>query len=57
MLEIPEWVFEFHGHKCPFMPLGYRLGVFALKAMELDRAKDHDFWIISEMGVRHPQSA
>ena len=56
MLEIPQWVFEFHGHKCPFMPLGYRLGVFALKAMELDRAKDHDFWVISEMGVRHPQT-
>jgi hypothetical protein len=19
----PEWAFEFHGHQCPFMPLGY----------------------------------
>jgi formylmethanofuran dehydrogenase subunit E len=56
MFEFPDWVFEFHGHKCPFMPLGYRMGLFALKAMELDRSKDHDFWIISEMGVRHPQT-
>jgi len=19
----PEWAFEFHGHRCPFMPIGY----------------------------------
>ena len=49
-------VYEFHGHKCPFMPLGCRLGVFDLTAMELDRAKDQDFWVISEMGVRHPKT-
>jgi formylmethanofuran dehydrogenase subunit E len=23
---LPEWVFEFHGHRCPFVPIGYRMG-------------------------------
>ena len=26
---IPEWAWEFHGHRCPFMPLGYRMGKLA----------------------------
>jgi hypothetical protein len=26
MFSIPEWAFEFHGHKCPFMPLSFRMG-------------------------------
>ena len=25
----PDWAFEFHGHKCPFMPPGYRMWPFA----------------------------
>ena len=27
----PEWAFEFHGHECPFMPIGYRMGKLALE--------------------------
>jgi hypothetical protein len=27
----PEWAFEFHGHRCPFMPIGYRMGKVALE--------------------------
>ncbi|MGQ9480432.1 FmdE family protein [Chloroflexus sp.] len=26
----PAWAFEFHGHECPFMPIGYRMGSLAL---------------------------
>jgi formylmethanofuran dehydrogenase subunit E len=30
----PEWAWEFHGHRCPFMPTGYRMGLKGLgKAM------------------------
>ena len=31
--EIPEWAFEFHGHKCPAMPIGYRTGLIAMKIL------------------------
>jgi len=52
----PEWAFEFHGHQCPFMPLGYRMGILAMEKMGLEREKDHTLHIIAELGVGHPQS-
>ena len=55
-VQIPEWAWEFHGHKCPFMPIGYRMGLIALRELSLDRIKDHDAIILSEMGVGHPQT-
>ena len=30
-IQIPDWAFEFHGHKCPFMPIGYRMGSLLCK--------------------------
>ncbi|MBB3186802.1 FmdE family protein [Microbacter margulisiae] len=53
--QIPDWAFEFHGHECPFMPIGYRMGVLALKTLGVERCKDHEFHVFSEMGVGHPQ--
>ncbi|PYB67957.1 formylmethanofuran dehydrogenase [Thermoplasma sp. Kam2015] len=46
---IPEWAFEFHGHKCPYMPMGYRAGAYALKLAKLDKEKDHRTFLLSEM--------
>ena len=55
-VQIPEWAWEFHGHKCPFMPIGYRMGLIALRELSLEKIKDHDAIILSEMGVGHPQT-
>ena len=55
MFKIPDWAFEFHGHKCPFMPIGYRMGALALQKLGVDRCKDHEMHVFSEMGVGHPQ--
>ena len=55
MVKIPDWAFEFHGHKCPFMPIGYRMGILALQKLGVERCKDHEMHIFSEMGVGHPQ--
>lgn len=52
----PEWAFEFHGHLCPFMPLGFRMGLMALEKMELKREKDHTLHVICELGEGHPQT-
>lgn len=52
---IPEWAYEFHGHKCPFMPIGYRMGTLALQKLGVERSKDHEMHVLSEMGVGHPQ--
>ncbi|CAC12236.1 conserved hypothetical protein [Thermoplasma acidophilum] len=46
---IPEWAFEFHGHKCPYMPMGYRAGSYALKIAGLEKEKDHRTYLLSEM--------
>jgi formylmethanofuran dehydrogenase subunit E len=56
METVPEWAFEFHGHRCPFMPLGYRMGRLAMKELGVEREKDHGFFIIPELGVGHPQT-
>ncbi len=52
-VEIPEWVFEFHGHKCPFMLIGYRMGLVALDAVGIEKVKDHGAFAFSEMGEGH----
>jgi len=33
MFEVPQWAYEFHGHECPFMPIGYRMGTLALEKL------------------------
>ncbi|GAB4457141.1 MAG: FmdE family protein [Bacteroidales bacterium] len=53
--QIPDWAYEFHGHKCPFMPIGYRMGNLALQKLGVERCKDHEMHVFSEMGVGHPQ--
>jgi formylmethanofuran dehydrogenase subunit E len=52
----PEWAFEFHGHRCPFMPIGYRMGKLALEYLEVEREKDHGFFVFPEVGIGHPQT-
>lgn len=41
---------EFHGHKCPAMPMGIRAGLAALKALGVERAKDKELIVESETG-------
>lgn len=52
---LPEWTFEFHGHRCPFMPIGYRMGILALEKLGVGKSLDHQMHVFSEMGVGHPQ--
>jgi len=52
----PEWAFEFHGHRCPFMPIGYRMGKLALEYLGIEREKDHGFFVFPEAGEGHPQT-
>lgn len=52
----PEWAFEFHGHRCPFMPIGYRMGQLALAQLDVAREKDHGLFIFPEIGEGHPQA-
>jgi formylmethanofuran dehydrogenase subunit E len=51
----PEWAFTFHGHRCPFMPLGYRMGVLALARLGVERERDHTLHAFLEIGEGHPQ--
>ena len=52
----PEWAFEFHGHRCPFMPIGYRMGKLAMLELGVEREKDHGFYVFPELGEGHPQT-
>ena len=55
MFQVPEWAYEFHGHRCPFMPIGFRMGTVAMQRLGAGRARNHDMFVFSEMGVGHPQ--
>jgi formylmethanofuran dehydrogenase subunit E len=55
MFNLPEWTFEFHGHRCPFMPIGYRMGTLALAKLQAQKSLNHEMHVFSEMGVGHPQ--
>lgn len=56
MFNLPAWTFEFHGHRCPFMPIGYRMGVLMLNTLNVSKAQDHDYFMFAELGVGHPQT-
>lgn len=51
----PLWAFDFHGHRCPFMPLGYRMGLLALERLGVERERDHTLRAFLEIGEGHPQ--
>ncbi len=44
---------EFHGHRCPAMPMGLRAGLAAMKALGVERAKDKELIVESETGKGH----
>jgi formylmethanofuran dehydrogenase subunit E len=48
-----ENAIEFHGHKCPAMPMGLRVGSAAMKALDVDRAQDGQLLALVEIGVNH----
>lgn len=52
----PDWAWEFHGHRCPFMPIGYRMGVTAMQRLGIGRITDHGAYALVEIGVGHPQT-
>ena len=40
-VEIPQGVWDFHGHICPFMPIGYRMGQIAMRELGVSHIGDH----------------
>lgn len=52
----PDWAFEFHGHLCPFMPPGYRMGRLAMEHLGVERERDHGFFVLPENREGHPQT-
>jgi formylmethanofuran dehydrogenase subunit E len=56
MFTLPNWTFEFHGHRCPFMPIGYRMGTLMLNTLGVQKAADHAYFMYAELGIGHPQT-
>jgi len=44
---------EFHGHKCPAMPLGLRAGLAAMKVLGVERARNKELVVEAETGKGH----
>lgn len=53
MVEIPDWAFEFHGHKCPAMPMGYRAGLAAMNKLGVEKASNKELFMYCENGPAH----
>lgn len=53
---LPSWTWEFHGHRCPFMPIGYRMGLAGMRTLAIGRTRDHGAYALVEIGVGHPQT-
>ncbi len=53
MFTLPEWTWEFHGHKCPAMPMGLIAGLAAMKALGIERSKDKELFVEAETGSGH----
>ena len=51
--EFFETGLNFHGHKCPAMPMGIKAGLAAMKTLGVDRAQDKELSVISETGKGH----
>ncbi len=44
---------QLHGHKCPAMPMGLRVGAAAMTALGVERAKDGQLLALVELGEDH----
>jgi len=56
MISVKDYLetgFNFHGHRCPAMPLGMRAGAAAMNALGVDRAMDKELYLIAETGDDH----
>ena len=56
MVNPQEWLEfgqKFHGHKCPAMPMGLRVGAAALNKLGIERAKDGQIVALVDLGDDH----
>ena len=56
MINPQEWLAfgqKFHGHKCPAMPMGLRVGAAAMNALGVERAKDGQLVAFVDLGDDH----
>jgi len=44
---------KLHGHKCPAMPMGLRMGAAAMNALGVERAQDGQLFALVETGEGH----
>lgn len=44
---------NFHGHRCPAMPMGLRAGLAAMQALGVERAQDKELKVLAETGDGH----
>ncbi len=56
MIKAEEWLEfgqKFHGHKCPAMPMGLRVGAAAMNKLGVNRTGDGDIIAILDLGENH----
>lgn len=56
MVNPQEWLEfgqQFHGHKCPAMPMGLRVGAAAMNALNVQRTGDSALMAILDLGEAH----
>lgn len=51
--DILNIAFEFHGHRCPAMPMGLKAGLAAMNALGVRRSQDKELFVRAETGKGH----
>ncbi|MDA8170498.1 MAG: FmdE family protein [Nitrospiraceae bacterium] len=51
--EYYDMALQFHGHKCPAMPMGLRAGLAAMRILGVERSKDKELLVEAETGKGH----
>jgi len=51
--EYLDFGLKFHGHKCPAMPMGLRVGAAAMNKLGIERTGDSEWLALVEIGENH----
>lgn len=51
--ELYPMAIQFHGHRCPAMPMGMKAGLAAMEKLGVSRAEDKELSVVAETGKGH----
>lgn len=51
---LPDWAVAFHTHRCPYLAIGFRMGILAMAALRFERMRNRGLLVLPEFGEGNP---